>query len=192
MKQQTVLYTLLLFCFFSCTSRQKGSRGADQYEKGITIVDGKVQSISSYHEQDATIFYLVRHAEKEKGEDPGLTSEGTLRAEKLAKILEPTQLSAIYSTNLKRTINTASPSAGLKNLEINSYDARQQSELVESLISRKGEQFLIVGHSNSIPGLLNLFQKKKVYKDIRESEFDNIYIVMANSKDDCKVIELKF
>jgi 2,3-bisphosphoglycerate-dependent phosphoglycerate mutase len=192
LKRRTLFFAFLSLCLYSCSSNSNKVKEKGQFEKGILINGGKVQSISDFIKKDASVFYLVRHAEKEAGENPGLTSEGSLRAERIAKILESAPLSEVYSTGYKRTILTATPSAALKKLEVNNYIVQRQAELIDSLISQQGKQFLIVGHSNTIPGLLNLFQNKKVYNDINESEYDNFFVVVANSKDDCKIFELKY
>ena len=71
------------------------------------------------------MFYIVRHAEKETGIDPGtmktftdppLSLAGNQRALKLKEILGSKNVKHIYSTNTLRTISTAEP---LKELYLN-------------------------------------------------------------------------
>ena len=55
--------------------------------------------------------YLVRHAEKAKGKDPVLTAQGKQRAENLAQMLQDAGVTRVYSTDYRRTQQTAAPSA---------------------------------------------------------------------------------
>lgn len=181
----------LSFLLFGCSSSESNDK-KNRKEDNFIVADGKLKAVSDFIDDQSTIFYLIRHAEKGEGEDPDLTTEGKARAERLAKILESAQLSTVFSTNTKRTINTVVPTATLKDKAVKSYNASQQDALFNSLISRKGEQFLVVGHSNTIPGLLNLFQKKKVYKEVNENQFDDIYVVIAVEDEDAEILEFKY
>ncbi len=192
MKRHLIFFIFLLLCINSCAPKLNGKLVSNMYEKGITTSEGKNIPIPGYTKEDAAIFYLVRHAEKEKGKDPGLTTEGTIRAKKLGKMLEHVELDAIYSTNRKRTTDTARPTAELQKKTIDNYDAKKQEDFIKDLLPMKGKRALIVGHSNTIPNLLNLFQSNKVYDHIDESEYDNFYVLMVYGKDNCKIIELKY
>lgn len=180
------------FIFYACSPDLNGKMVSDMYEKGFLAMDGEQFPIPGYAEKDAVVCYLVRHAEKASGPDPELTDAGTERARKLGNMLENVSLKGIYSTQTKRTVHTATPSAEKHKMEIDSYNARKQEELVTELKARKGEQFLIVGHSNSIPNMLNLFQEKKVYDHIDESVYDNFYVLIIDARDKVKIIELKY
>ena|SRR5438552_11616000 len=57
------------------------------------------------------ILFLVRHAEKAMtgGNDPELSAVGQERAEALARILKDCKITAIFTTEFKRTQETAAP-----------------------------------------------------------------------------------
>ena len=59
------------------------------------------------------ILFLVRHAEKATtgGNDPELSSAGHQRAETLARILKDSEITTIFTTESKRTQETAAPTA---------------------------------------------------------------------------------
>ncbi len=128
--------------------------------------------------QDKTII-LVRHAEKvtSTDQDPELTSEGKQRAERLAQTIKKYKPGAIYSTDYKRTRDTAAPMAARRKLTVQTYDARKPSELIDSIMKSKTKRFLIVGHSNTIPGLANLLGKKELFKNLDDSEHGAIWII---------------
>jgi len=143
-------------------------------------------SIDALADEDYTIFYLVRHAEKQKsGNDPGLLPEGTQRAKRLADILADTKIDMVCSSPYKRTQATASPTAESKNLKITNYSQRQndQSAFFTDLINNHpGSRVLVVGHSNTIPKLLNHFKGSDVYSDIDESIYDHFFIVAVKNE----------
>lgn len=190
--KQLLFFIFISLNFLSCSQNLNGKMLNDLSAKGIITEDGKELSIPDYTNGETAIFYLVRHAEKEAGKNPGLTEAGVKRAEKLGEMMKEIQLSSIFSTNYKRTIYTVSPTSEVLDKKVEKYDAKKQSAFLKPLLSRKGERFLIVGHSNTIPDLLNLFQSKKVYDDIDEKIYDNFYIVLYKSESDCKIIELKY
>ncbi len=147
----------------------------------IQCADNISTSIGALNDESYTIFYLVRHAEKQtSGNDPALLPEGTERAKRLADILSDAKLNMVCSSPYKRTQATANPTAEIKNLKITNYNQRQndQSAFFTDLLNNKqGSRVLVVGHSNTIPKLLNHFLGSNVYDDISESEYNNFFIV---------------
>lgn len=131
-----------------------------------------------------TTIYLVRHAEKEPSKeikDPELTAIGKFRAENIAKQLSKIGITAVYSTNYKRTMLTAKPMAKLMGLEIQQYDASKLVEFSNEVKSMQGT-ILIVGHSNTTPKLTSLISGQ-IVDPIGEHEFDNLYqIILTESQ----------
>ena len=131
--------------------------------------------------QSKTII-LVRHAEKDTSEtadpgDPVLTPQGFERAQRLVEKIKKYKPGAIYSTDYKRTRDTAAPVAKRRKLEIQLYDAKKPNELIEQIMKSKTKRYLIVGHSNTIPGLANLLTKKELFKNLDESEYGTIWLI---------------
>ena len=56
--------------------------------------------------------FVVRHAEKISEEDQRLSEAGHSRAERLARMLAGSGISAIYATDTERARDTAAPLAG--------------------------------------------------------------------------------
>lgn len=95
--------------------------------------------------------YAVRHAEKDEGDDPGLTEEGQARAQALADLLEGVPLAGVYATDLRRTQETVQPTADTHGLPvITRFDPYE--ELAEHiLLTHPGESALHAGHSYTLP-----------------------------------------
>jgi|GEM_PF-1674983 len=132
-----------------------------------------------------TTIYLVRHAEKittEGVKDPELTAIGHFRALNIAKQLSEVGITEIYSTNYKRTLQTAKPLADYLNLEIKNYDPRKLIEFSEEIKSKKGT-ILIVGHSNTTPKLTSLISGETVAPIEEQHEYDNLYqVIMTDTQ----------
>jgi broad specificity phosphatase PhoE len=125
---------------------------------------------------------LVRHAEKDVSatadpNDPALTQGGVERAARLGQKLRKYKVGAAYSTNYQRTINTARPTAERRRLTVRTYDAKKPDELLDQIMKSKTKRFLIVGHSNTIPGLANLIVKKEIFSDLNDEEYGVIYLI---------------
>lgn len=137
-------------------------------------------------EKEVTTYYLIRHAEKDRsvaGErDPELNVDGKQRAQKWVEVLKEVKFDAIYSTDYKRTMQTAKPLAENNKLVILSYDPRNlYSE--EFKKATTGKTVMIVGHSNTTPHFVNAILAEKKYQDIDDSENGALFIVQVQPDD---------
>ena len=64
-----------------------------------------------------------------------------------------------------------------RHLEIQVYDAKKQDDLIKQIMESKTKRFLIVGHSNTVPGLANLLTKKEVFKNLDDAEYGVIWVI---------------
>lgn len=142
-----------------------------------TLVNAQEEVIN----QDViTVYYLVRHAEKDrtnpKDKNPNLTTEGKIRAEKWKHILSNVSFDLVYATNYVRTQQTAMPMAEHHNVSIIIYEA---NNLVnpDFLEATKGKKVFIVGHSNSVPATVNKLIGQNKYQNIDDSENGSLFIV---------------
>jgi len=126
---------------------------------------------------NVTTLYFIRHAEKvDNSQNPDLAEAGKVRAEKWRTIFGDIALSAVYSTDFKRTLQTAGPVSLSKKLAAILYNPKTV-DLDLFLKDNIGETVLVVGHSNSTPELVNKIIKEKKYENISENIFGNLYIV---------------
>lgn len=122
-------------------------------------------------------FYLVRHAEKElEGRDPELSAAGYERAKALAARLGPVELSAVYSTDTRRTRDTAAVVLAQKNMTLQIYDGRGLEDFAETLFDARGN-ILIVGHSNTTPQLAEALGGEGGSPIVEATEYDRLYIL---------------
>ena len=68
-----------------------------------------------------------------------------------------------------------------------------QKELLESLIKReKGKKIFIVGHSNTVPQLVNILRGSDIEKDLADSDYSTMYIVSVKQIGEAKVQMIQF
>jgi len=127
-----------------------------------------------------TTYYLVRHAEKDRSnpenKNPDLTELGHQRAKKWNTILNHVDFDLVYTTNYNRTIQTAQFIAQRTTIAPTIYEA---NNLVtnEFLQNTQGKSVFIVGHSNTIPQIVNQLIGENKYQDISDNENGSLFIV---------------
>ena len=137
-----------------------------------------------------TIIVVVRHAEKASDDpkDPGLSEQGKSRANKLAGMLKHADLQAVFTTQYKRTQQTGLPAASQAGLTLQARAAtRENSEtyaadlLKEIRRKYRGKTVLIVGHSNTVPEIIQQMAGIDI-DPIGESSFDRFYVISLGKK----------
>lgn len=132
--------------------------------------------------------YLVRHAEKEPGRDPNLAPIGKVRAADLVTHLEGADLSAIYSTDYRRTRQTAAPIALATGLPVIRYDPETLTEFAAQLRAQEGNT-LVVGHSNTTPDLAAALGGTPGEAITEATEYDRLYVLTFTEQGVDTVIE---
>ena len=134
----------------------------------------------SIPEDDCSTFYLIRHAEKvrtnKSDRDPALNEKGIIRALNWKDYFIDKDISKIYSTNYKRTLETVKPIEEAIGLTAILYSP-SSIDYKNFILSNKGETVLVVGHSNTIPDFANELINEQVYSQIDDLNNSNLYIV---------------
>jgi 2,3-bisphosphoglycerate-dependent phosphoglycerate mutase len=136
----------------------------------------------SFGQQSTTTYYFIRHAEKvDNSQNPDLSEIGLERANLWNKIFSEISFDEIYSTDYKRTIQTGTPTATTKKIQIKLYNPKTLA--IESFQKETlGKKVLIIGHSNTTPNFVNQIINQKIYADIEDTTFGNLYIVTINGE----------
>jgi broad specificity phosphatase PhoE len=144
--------------------------------------------------------FLVRHAEradqgagmqmqKMMGNDPDLSPAGQSRAESLAAMLKDAGITAIYTTQFKRTQQTAAPLAKALGLEVQAVSAADLKTLAARIAAENGN-VLVVGHSNTVPDTIKALGVAAPVT-IGDDEYDNLFIV-SRAGGTPSVVRLRF
>lgn len=198
--KNTLFFLLLAFSVYCCKSDSKA-----EVKDLITSINrdtiymdsGKTFVIKGLYDSTTTVLFAVRHAEKDLkgGDDPILTEAGRKRAEKLAALLKNVRLDYIGSTSTQRAKETAQYTAVQNNVPIGFYNPDGQMESIVGFFkgNYKGKKGLIIGHANTIPGILNGFlSKDDAYKDIAENDYSRFYIITYTAPGQVEVQELNY
>lgn len=154
----------------------------------LALLAGIYSSIST------TTIVLVRHAEKvaDGSDDPGLTPDGQLRAQRFARMFSSAGADALIASQYRRTIDTLKPLADDLDLEIVVMDAGEPGDTVASILdSHRGDLVIVAGHSNTIPDLIERFADIAV-PAIDESDYSGIYVLTLPRFGEAKVLQIKY
>jgi phosphohistidine phosphatase SixA len=133
--------------------------------------------------------FIVRHAERADaatkggsmmGTDPELSEAGRARAASLATMLKDAGITAIFTTQYKRTKQTAEPLAKALGVTITEVNAKELAGLPEKIRAQAGN-VLVVGHSNTVPETLKGLGIESA-PSLGESEYDNLFIITRGEK----------
>ena len=147
--------------------------------------------------QSATVVLVVRHAERAPGSgDPPLSDVGQARAADLADIGKLTGISAIVTTQLQRTRQTAAPLAeALKITPVvvpTQQDlAKHAAEVAAAVRQQAGKTILVVGHSNTVPGIVAALGGPKI-ADLCEPEYDSLITLILDAGGSVRMVRTRF
>jgi phosphohistidine phosphatase SixA len=119
--------------------------------------------------------YVMRHLEKEAGQDPGLSEAGQRGAGRLVAFFAGRPPAAIYVSTTRRARETAAPLAARLGLIPKDYAPTDVDGLVARVKAEKGI-VLIVGHSNTVPEIVEKLGGARP-ADIAEDRFGDIWHV---------------
>jgi len=149
------------------------------------------------------VIFLVRHAERAAtaagaapshggmpADDPPLSPAGEQRADKLASMLAASNIKFIYTSEFKRTRQTAAPLAKKLSLTAVMAAANDPTTLVATLKGLQGNA-LVVGHSNTVPDLLKRLGVAETVT-IGDSDYDNLFVVVRDAAGKATLVRLKF
>lgn len=144
-----------------------------------------------------TVVVVVRHAEVENAAetDPGLSVDGRERAARLARMLARAQpvrgIDAIFTSEFRRTQQTALPLSETLALPLKVVPAETWSSLPRTIVRKhRGEYVLVAGAANTIPPLIEALSGEKV--TLREDEYDAMFIVFVPQFSKPRVVRIRY
>lgn len=137
-----------------------------------------------------TTVVLVRHAEKQDGDDPELTEAGRLRAERLAAMLAELPVKAAFASQFRRTQATVAPICAARGLTPQIVPAGSAKALVQQLQALEGGVAVVAAHSNTLPGLLAALGIEADVS-IEDEDYGNLFVVQR-SVDGARLLRLRF
>jgi broad specificity phosphatase PhoE len=129
---------------------------------------------------------LTRHAERADGQatmgssDPQLSEAGEARARKLAEMLADADVAAIFTTEYRRTKDTAAPLAARAKLTPEIVSAAQMAALVDKIKAHADDTVFVVGHSNTVPAIIRALGGPAV--SIADDEYNNLFFYVPATR----------
>ena len=137
--------------------------------------------------------YVVRHAERaDQSADSLLSPEGVRRSQKLRDTLRDAGITTIFTSERRRTIDTAAPLAAANHLTSQVVPAADMAAVAAKVAaSGPRARVLVVGHSNTVPALLYALHVDEDVT-IADSEHDNLFIVVPQKEGRPVFLRLKY
>jgi broad specificity phosphatase PhoE len=124
--------------------------------------------------------------------DPPLSAAGQARAQELFEIVKDSGLDAIYATEFQRTQLTGQPTATGLGLTTQVINASDTQILVNNILANhRGEEVLVVGHSNTVPDIVQALGGFAI-GPISENDFDNMFIVINRGRCSARIAHLHY
>jgi broad specificity phosphatase PhoE len=125
--------------------------------------------------------YVMRHLHTPAGvSDPDLTDEGKKYAAAVSHSFQRDPPDVIYVSSTKRAQQTAAPLAERLKLTPKIYDPRDTPGLIASVSAESGT-VLIVGHSNTVPDIVQKLGGQRP-DDLSHEDFGDIWHIAGPEK----------
>jgi broad specificity phosphatase PhoE len=141
---------------------------------------------------------LVRHAELQgqvmaQPAHTPLSDVGQLRAQRLADLLQPSGVTAVYATEFVRTRDTAAPLAERQGLPVTVVAKAESAALVERI--RKDHPdgtVLVVAHSDTLPTLVAAFGRSADEGRVAASDYGQVFVLAPQPSGPATLVRLKY
>ncbi len=130
-----------------------------------------------------TTVFVMRHAEKasEPADDPPLSLAGELRAERLAQFFgaatEGTAIDGIVVSDTRRSQDTARPLAAKLGIPVVVVKGGNPRDVARRALGEfSGRHVLIIGHSNTVPGIVEALSGQAV-PPMSDADYGTMYVI---------------
>jgi phosphohistidine phosphatase SixA len=107
-------------------------------------------------------------------------------------MLKDAGITHVYTTDLKRTIETAAQLAAATDLRAEQLPAADTQALVARLAALgPRDRALVVGHSNTVPELIRALRSDTPVT-VPDEEYDNLFIVVPHKNAASTLLRLKY
>jgi phosphohistidine phosphatase SixA len=107
-------------------------------------------------------------------------------------MLKDAGITHVYTTTLKRTLDTAAPLAAAINVRAERLSTADTQALATRLAALgPHDRALVVGHSNTVPELIRALHSDTTIA-ISDEEYDNLFIVVPHKNAPSTLLRLKY
>lgn len=130
-----------------------------------------------------TEIFFLRHADKtsEEEENPHLSELGIYRSKRWQQFFQHINFDQVYTTDYYRNTETASLVLGDEEKKFRLYNPLS-FDILKHLKKIQGKKVLIIGHSNTIPDMVNRLVGYSQYEPMSHKNYNFIYQVYIGAK----------
>lgn len=138
----------------------------------------KTTQITKESLSKVTQIFILRHGEKtdDAAEDPELSDAGIKRSQYWKKVLQHTTFDQVFTTEFKRNIQTANLIASNSSVKPELYYP-MSFDVLNFMNQIKGQTVLIIGHSNTIPDMVNRLINETKYPPMSHQNYNILYTI---------------
>ena len=134
-----------------------------------------------------TTIILTRHGDRDPLAEE-LNDKGRLRAQALVEAVSEMNITAIYSPDLKRNLDTAQPLATHLGIKVQILSS-SKNEVVTTILTRHpGETVIWIGNSGNLKGIYSLL----VGEGVPPTTYGDLYIVEVKDRGDPVVTKKRY
>lgn len=144
------------------------------------------------------VVVLVRHAElqgqtmAQPAQTP-LSDVGQLRAKRLAELLQPSGVTAVYATEFVRTRDTAAPLAEQQGLPVTVVAKAESASLIERIRREQPDgTVLVVAHSDTLPMLVAALGRGADEGRIGANDYGQVFVLSPQPAGPATLLRLKY
>jgi 2,3-bisphosphoglycerate-dependent phosphoglycerate mutase len=150
----------------------------------------ELQAIQPQTGELVTQIYILRHTEKaDDSADSVLSQAGIERAKYWKKVLQHTEFDQVYTTDFKRNIQTAELIAESSSVKPELYHP-MSFEVLKFLKLIEGKKVLIIGHSNTIPDMVNRLIGETRFPPMSHDNYNIMYVVTITPDGTASTVKL--
>jgi phosphohistidine phosphatase SixA len=147
------------------------------------------------------VIFLLRHADKQPGADD-LSPAGVERAQLLARMLGESGISVAYCSDAARTRRTLDPlekklrgALVVKEVSIEDPDGvtRHVKDVIAAVKALPADAVAaVVGHTNTIPEIIEGLGGGSEGTSIKENEFDKLFVLFIDPNQFLRLLRLRY
>jgi phosphohistidine phosphatase SixA len=135
---------------------------------------------------------LIRHAEPQtSGTDPGLTAAGRKRAELLGFMFQEAGVTAVFTSELRRTQETAQPLVARISVAPTVLPGLDTAAHRNRILAIPSGVALVIGHTNTVPPLIVALGVGNRVQNAA-NEFDRMFLVALRGAGGASLLSLRY
>ncbi|MCF6287858.1 MAG: winged helix-turn-helix domain-containing protein [Proteobacteria bacterium] len=153
--------------------------------KELDLSQAKLATITRESQAHVTQIFILRHAEKSSAnqEDPTLSELGIKHANYWKTVLQHIDFDRVFTTSFTRNMQTAEVISTDLNIKPEIYYP-MSFEVLKFVQEIQGQKVLIIGHSNTIPDMVNRLIDETKYPPMSHKNYNLMYLITINKNGD--------